>query len=57
VSSTVKVTVNASMIEMTASMVTVNAAMSKFSGVVQSDVVITNSVVSSAYTPGAGNIW
>jgi hypothetical protein len=38
-------------------MVTVNAGMSKFSGVVQSDVVITNSVVSASYSPGAGNIW
>lgn len=52
-----KVTVNASTIEMSAGMVTVNAGMSKFSGVVQADTVITNSVVSSSYTPGAGNIW
>lgn len=52
-----KVTVNASTIEMSAGMLTVNAGMSKFSGVVQADTVITNSVVSSSYTPGAGNIW
>jgi type 1 fimbria pilin len=52
-----KVTVQASTVEVTASMVTVNAAMSKFSGVVQADTVITNSVVSASYTPGAGNIW
>jgi hypothetical protein len=38
-------------------MMTVDAGMSKFSGVVKSDVVITNSVVSTSYTPGAGNIW
>jgi hypothetical protein len=37
--------------------VTVNAGMSKFSGVVQCDTLITNSVVSNSYTPGAGNIW
>ena len=37
--------------------VTVNAGMSKFSGVVQADTVISNAVVSSSYTPGAGNIW
>jgi uncharacterized protein involved in type VI secretion and phage assembly len=49
--------VNASEVTITASMVTVNAAMSQFSGVVQADTVITNSVVSSAYTPGAGNVW
>jgi phage gp45-like len=41
----------------TAAMVTVDAALSKFSGVVKADTVITNAVVSSSYTPGAGNIW
>ena len=44
-------------VEVSASMLTVNAGMSKFSGVVQADTVITNSVVSASYTPGAGNIW
>ncbi len=29
----------------------------EFSGVVQADTVISNSVISAAYTPGAGNIW
>jgi uncharacterized protein involved in type VI secretion and phage assembly len=52
-----KVTVNATQVEISAGMVTVNAGMSKFSGVVQADTVITNSVVSASYTPGAGNIW
>jgi uncharacterized protein involved in type VI secretion and phage assembly len=52
-----KVTVNASTAEITAGSLTVNAGMSKFSGVVQADTVITNAVVSSSYTPGAGNIW
>jgi uncharacterized protein involved in type VI secretion and phage assembly len=52
-----KLTIRASTIEVNAGMVTVNAGMSKFSGVVQSDVVITNSVVSASYSPGAGNIW
>jgi hypothetical protein len=33
------------------------AGMSKFSGVVQCDTLVTNSVVASSYTPGAGNIW
>ena len=47
----------ASMVEISASMVTVNAGMSKFSGVVQADTVISNSVISASYTPGAGNIW
>lgn len=57
VTASIKVTVNASMVEITASQVTVNAGMSRFSGVVQADTVITNSVVSASYTPGAGNIW
>jgi uncharacterized protein involved in type VI secretion and phage assembly len=52
-----KVTVSGSLIELTAGTVTVNAGMSRFSGVVQADTVISNSVVSSSYTPGAGNIW
>jgi uncharacterized protein involved in type VI secretion and phage assembly len=52
-----KVTVNASQVAVSAGMVTVDSAMSKFSGVVQCDVLISNSVVSASYTPGAGNIW
>lgn len=57
VTSSAKVTINASVVEVTAGMVTVNAGMSKFSGVVQADTIITNSVISASYTPGAGNIW
>jgi uncharacterized protein involved in type VI secretion and phage assembly len=57
VNAAAKVTINASQVEVSAGMVTVNAAMSKFSGVVQADTVISNSVVSASYTPGAGNIW
>lgn len=34
----------------------VSAGMTSFSGVVQASTVITSSVVSSSYTPGAGNI-
>jgi uncharacterized protein involved in type VI secretion and phage assembly len=57
VNAAAKVTINASQVEISAGMVTVNAAMSRFSGVVQADTVISNSVVSASYTPGAGNIW
>lgn len=57
VTAAAKVTVNASTVEISAGMVTVNAGMSTFSGVVQADTVITNSVISASYTPGAGNIW
>lgn len=51
------VTISASNVKISAGMVTVDAGMSKFSGVVKADTVIANSVVSSSYTPGAGNIW
>ncbi len=57
VTAAAKVTVNASMMEISAGMLTVNAGMSKFSGIVNADTVITNSVISASYTPGAGNIW
>jgi hypothetical protein len=57
VTASAKVTVNASTVEISAGMVTVNAGLSKFSGVVQADTIISNTVISSAYTPGAGNIW
>jgi uncharacterized protein involved in type VI secretion and phage assembly len=57
VTASAKVTVNASAVEVSAGMVTVNAGMSKFSGVVQCDTLISNAVVSTSYTPGAGNIW
>jgi hypothetical protein len=57
VTASAKVTVNAGTIEVSAGMVTVNAGLSRFSGVVQADTVISNSVISASYTPGAGNIW
>ncbi len=57
VTASAKVTINASQVAVSAGMVTVDAGMSKFSGVVQADTVISNSVISASYTPGAGNIW
>lgn len=57
VTASAKVTVNASQVAVSAGMVTVDAAMSKFSGVVKADTVICNSIISASYTPGAGNIW
>jgi uncharacterized protein involved in type VI secretion and phage assembly len=57
ITASAKVTVNASTVSVSAGMVTVDAGMSKFSGVVQCDTLISNSVVSASYTPGAGNIW
>jgi len=57
VSNSGQVTVQGTTVKLNASMVDVQAGTSKFSGVVQADTLITNSVVSSSYTPGAGNIW
>lgn len=58
ITASAKVTINAgAMVEVSASAVNVSAGMSKFSGVVQCDTLITNSVVSASYTPGAGNVW
>jgi uncharacterized protein involved in type VI secretion and phage assembly len=57
VSASGKVTVTGSTVEISAGTVTVNAGMSTFAGVVKADSVITNSVISAAYTPGAGNVW
>jgi uncharacterized protein involved in type VI secretion and phage assembly len=52
-----KLTIEASTINVSAGMVSVDAGMAKFSGVVQCSTLITNSVISASYTPGAGNIW
>lgn len=52
-----EVKVTAATVTIEAASVTVNAAMSQFSGVVQCQTLIATSVVSSSYTPGAGNIW
>ena len=52
-----KVTVNGATVDVNAGAVTVNAGMSKFSGTVQCDTLISNSVISASYSPGAGNIW
>ena len=49
--------ISSSQHQVTAGMVTVNAGMSQFNGVTNHDTVITNSIVSASYTPGAGNIW
>ena len=57
VTAAAKVTVNAPQVAVSAGMVQVDAGMSSFSGVVRCDTLISNSVVSASYTPGAGNIW
>jgi hypothetical protein len=57
VTSSARVTLNASMVEIAAGMVAVNAGMASFSGIVKAQTLIADSVVASSYTPGAGNIW
>ena len=52
-----KVKVEAATVEVTAGMVTVDTAMAKFSGIVKCETLIATSVISTSYTPGAGNIW
>ena len=49
----------ASTVDVSAAMVTVNAPVSQFSGVVTCDTLIATGggVVSPMYTPGAGNVW
>ena len=57
VTSASKLTLNATTIDVSCSMMKVDAPMSSFSGVVKSDTNITNTTVSASYTPGAGNVW
>ena len=46
-----------STVTVNASSVTVNSPVSTFSGIVNCQTLIATSVVSSSYTPGAGNVW
>lgn len=43
-------------VNITASQISVDAGTATFSGVLQTDTLIANSVVASSYTPGAGNL-
>lgn len=60
---TVKVTASGSVelegatAKVSAGVVTVDAGMAKFSGVVKCSTLIADSVVGTSYTPGAGNVW
>ena len=51
------VSVNCGEVKISAATMTVDAGMSVFSGVVKCDTLISNSVISASYSPGAGNIW
>ena len=52
-----EVKINAPVVTIDTGLMQVNSGMATFSGVVQSQAVVTNSVVSASYTPGAGNVW
>lgn len=52
-----KVKVEAPQVEVSAAKVKVDSALADFSGVVKCAVLQTNSVISTSYTPGAGNVW
>jgi uncharacterized protein involved in type VI secretion and phage assembly len=52
-----QIKMDAALIKASAGMVTVDAGLSKFSGVVQCDTLISNAVISTTYTPGIGNLW
>ncbi|MGG6297038.1 phage baseplate assembly protein V [Leptolyngbya sp. AN02str] len=52
-----KVSVQASQVQGQAGQVSVDSALSKFSGVVKCDVQQATTVIASTYTPGAGNVW
>jgi hypothetical protein len=57
VTAAAKVTVKAASVDVSAGMVKVDAAIAKFTGMVKCEVLQTNSVISTSYTPGAGNVW
>ncbi len=52
-----KIRLKANQIEVNAELLKIDAGTSRFGGIVQCDSLIANSVVSSSYSPGAGNIW
>jgi len=56
VAAAAKVTLTASSIELNAGTLSVNAGAAHFSGVVQCETLISNSVVSATYSPGTGNL-
>lgn len=52
-----RVSVQASQVQVTAGQVKVDAAVADFSGIVKCQTLVATTVVSSVYTPGAGNVW
>lgn len=44
-------------VEINASNIVLNAASTRVNGLLQSDTLVTDTVIASTYTPGAGNVW
>ena len=57
VTASAKVTVNAPQVQVTAGMVKVDTAFAEFTGMLKCQTLLTTTVISSVYTPGAGNVW
>jgi uncharacterized protein involved in type VI secretion and phage assembly len=57
ITASAQIKMDAALIKASAGMVTVDAGLSKFSGIVQCDTLISNAVISASYTPGVGNLW
>jgi hypothetical protein len=57
IKSSSRVTITASEVAINAGTLEVNSSSTKFSGVVNADSIIANSVTATVYTPGSGNIW
>ena len=51
------ISVQSSKVEMQASSANITCPMTTFSGTVQCNTLIATSVLSSSYSPGAGNVW
>ncbi|SFU59553.1 phage baseplate assembly protein V [Pseudoduganella namucuonensis] len=56
ISGKISITAN-SMVDVNASLINLHAPTVMCDGLVQCQTLVTNSVVSASYTPGAGNIW
>ena len=52
-----KMKLQADQVEVSATLLKVEGGTARFSGLLQCDSLVANSVVSASYSPGAGNIW
>ncbi len=49
--------ISGDVIELNAASIVLNAPITRANGVLQSDTLVTDSVIASSYTPGAGNVF